>query len=96
MVLAWTLVMPSWVHAQQGAITGGEKYDIPEWFKDSFLEIAEDALDAKLMATAQSCKLRDRLLDIAHLAYLLFFFQRCKVSRCFLVAQEILIHHRYA
>ena len=29
-----------------GKFTGGVKYDIPEWFKDSFLELADDAAEA--------------------------------------------------
>jgi len=29
-----------------GKYTGGERYDIPAWFKDSFLDIAEDATEA--------------------------------------------------
>lgn len=32
--------------AEPGRLTGGEKYDIPHWFKQSFLEFAEDAADA--------------------------------------------------
>lgn len=29
-----------------GTITGGEKYEIPEWFTQSFLDIADDAAEA--------------------------------------------------
>ncbi len=29
-----------------GTLTGGEKYDIPSWFKQSFLELADDAEEA--------------------------------------------------
>lgn len=32
--------------AQQGAVTGGIHFDIPDWFKTSFLEIAEDVEEA--------------------------------------------------
>ena len=29
-----------------GTLTGGEKYEIPGWFKESFLEFADDAEEA--------------------------------------------------
>ena len=29
-----------------GVLTGGEKYQIPDWFKESFLELADDAEEA--------------------------------------------------
>ena len=29
-----------------GTLTGGEKYQIPGWFKESFLEFSEDAVEA--------------------------------------------------
>ena len=32
--------------AEQGRLTGGIRYAIPDWFKQSFLEIAEDAAEA--------------------------------------------------
>jgi hypothetical protein len=44
-----TLPLAGGVNAQSsapGRITGGEKYEIPAWFKDSFLEFAEDAAQA--------------------------------------------------
>ena len=31
---------------EPGRLTGGEKYEIPHWFKDSFLELADDAAEA--------------------------------------------------
>ena len=34
-------------NAQQGQITGGVEYEVPDWFKESFLEIAEDVEEAK-------------------------------------------------
>ncbi|CAC9956641.1 hypothetical protein [uncultured Gammaproteobacteria bacterium] len=34
------------VQAESGKITGGSQYEIPSWFTDSFLDIAEDAEDA--------------------------------------------------
>lgn len=38
---------PGAAHAQQtGRVTGGEKYEIPEWFTQSFLDISEDAAEA--------------------------------------------------
>ena len=30
----------------QGKLTGGIRYQMPEWFKESFLEIADDAIEA--------------------------------------------------
>lgn len=32
--------------AEQGRLTGGIRYAIPEWFKESFLDLAEDAAEA--------------------------------------------------
>lgn len=32
--------------AEQGRLTGGKRYTIPEWFKQSFLELADDASEA--------------------------------------------------
>ena len=32
--------------AQEGKIVGGKPFEIPDWFKDSFLEIAEDVAEA--------------------------------------------------
>jgi hypothetical protein len=29
-----------------GTLTGGEKYEIPGWFKESFLEFSDDAEEA--------------------------------------------------
>ena len=29
-----------------GTLTGGEKYQIPGWFKESFLEFSDDAVEA--------------------------------------------------
>ena len=34
-------------YAQQGKFTGGEHHDMPQWFKQSFLDIAEDVEEAK-------------------------------------------------
>ena len=34
------------VASATGTMTGGEKYDIPDWFKESFLEFADDAEEA--------------------------------------------------
>jgi len=45
------LVMPGFSHAQEstatrGTTSGGAPYEAPDWFKDSFLEIGEDAAEA--------------------------------------------------
>ena len=41
------LVIPAFTsHATQGQILGEDSYTIPDWFKDSFLEIEEDIRDA--------------------------------------------------
>lgn len=39
-------VPPAAAGAEAGRLTGGVRYQIPGWFKDSFLEIAEDAAEA--------------------------------------------------
>ena len=46
--LVTALVLVAFGAAAQaaGTLTGGEKYDIPSWFKQSFLELAEDAEEA--------------------------------------------------
>lgn len=35
------------LHAQTGKFTGGEHHDMPSWFKESFLDMAEDVQEAK-------------------------------------------------
>ena len=42
-----TCFISAWAsQTSPGKYTGGEHYDIPAWFKDSFLDIAEDATEA--------------------------------------------------
>lgn len=46
-LLAVTLLAPaSGSSAERGKLTGGLRYEIPGWFKQSFLELAEDASEA--------------------------------------------------
>ena len=35
------------VNAQEGKVTGGSMHEVPEWFKESFLDISEDVAEAK-------------------------------------------------
>jgi thioredoxin-related protein len=44
--LLLTLAGSFTVHAQSGTIGGGRVYELPDWFKLSFLDIQEDASDA--------------------------------------------------
>ena len=41
-----TLSLPVMAATEAGRLTGGTQYTIPDWFKDSFLDIAEDAAEA--------------------------------------------------
>jgi len=40
---AFVVVAPA---AETGRLTGGKRYEIPDWFKTSFLELADDAAEA--------------------------------------------------
>jgi thioredoxin-related protein len=44
LLLAVTL-LPAWA-AERGRLTGGIRYELPGWFKESFLELADDASEA--------------------------------------------------
>ena len=45
LLLVWALACGA-LAAEQGRLTGGKRYAIPDWFKQSFLEFADDASDA--------------------------------------------------
>ena len=47
MPLLALLLAPAFAQQPQGTITGGIAYEPPEWFKESFLEIAEDVEEAR-------------------------------------------------
>ena len=37
---------PAWAAEERGRLTGGIRYTLPDWFKQSFLELADDAAEA--------------------------------------------------
>jgi thioredoxin-related protein len=45
LLLVWALACGA-LAAEQGRLTGGKRYAIPDWFKQSFLELADDASEA--------------------------------------------------
>ncbi len=46
-VLLTTFILTTSAFAQKGKMTGGEHHDMPSWFKESFLDMAEDVEEAK-------------------------------------------------
>lgn len=49
LIIFFTIIVLSWQasHAAQGKILGEESYSLPGWFKQSFLELKEDAAEAR-------------------------------------------------
>ena len=79
----WAIVVNAQVPVKRGVVTGGASYSMPSWFKESFLEIAEDVDEAKqsnkhilLFFHLDGCPYCDRMVQNFDQPFLKGFIQQ--------------------